>query len=182
MVVREMEFNNKKTLGNRVWRIANKLNIPIVTVERILKSYLIELRKEDVKLGKRVLKIANKLSVPRVTVENVLKEYLIDLQQSGLNLENIVIDGIVSIKILKLLSSGDLIARSRISPALKEYLQKEKAGLEDRNILIDGIASIKVVRDPSTGEITSRARLLPAFRSMLSTIPNVPEQEVENFG
>ncbi len=73
-------------------------------------------------LGNRVFLIAEKLNIPRVTVERVIKEYLNSLVESGLNGENIVIDNIMSIKLLKDVSSGDILVRGRVSPAFKEKL------------------------------------------------------------
>jgi ribosomal protein L22 len=75
----------KRTLGNRAYNIAQELNIPIVTAERVIKAYL---------------------------------NSLIESAQNG---EDIVIDNIISIKLLKD-SNGEVKARGRVSPAFKSRL------------------------------------------------------------
>ena len=75
-------------------------------------------------LGNRAYKISKKLNIPRVTVEMVIREYLDSLTDSALNGENIVINNIMSIKLLKDGDNGGIVARGRVSPVLKNKLQE----------------------------------------------------------
>ena len=72
-------------------------------------------------LGNRAYNIANDLGIPIVTVERVIKEYLNSLKKSALNGEDIVIDGIMSIKLIKD-GNGNIKSRGRVSPAFKTLL------------------------------------------------------------
>lgn len=83
------------------------------------------------KLGERVLKLSNKLGLPRTTVEQVIKGYLEDLMVSAQNGEDIVIDGIMSIKLLRNSETGNITARGRVSPAFKSRVSGGLTSDED---------------------------------------------------
>lgn len=78
-------------------------------------------------LGERVRDIALRHGIPYVTVETVLKEYLESLVRSLENGERIVIDGIMSISVLEDRDTGELIARGRVSPALRSRLLQKSS-------------------------------------------------------
>ena len=83
------------------------------------------------KLGERVVKISNQLNIPRVTVESVIRAYLDDLVESAKNGETIVIDNIMSIKLVENENTGDIRLRGRVSPALKNKLYTRIVDLEE---------------------------------------------------
>lgn len=74
------------------------------------------------KLGERVVKISDALNIPRITVESVIRAYLDDLVESAKNGETIVIDNIMSIKLVENIDTGEVRLRGRVSPALKNKL------------------------------------------------------------
>ena len=74
------------------------------------------------KLGQRILKISEELNIPRITVERVIRAYLDDLVESAKDGETIVIDNIMSIKLVENKETGDIRLRCRVSPALKSKL------------------------------------------------------------
>lgn len=74
------------------------------------------------KLGQRILKISEELNIPRITVERVIRAYLDDLVESAKDGETIVIDNIMSIKLVENKETGDIRLRGRVSPALKSKL------------------------------------------------------------
>ena len=74
------------------------------------------------KLGQRILKISEELNIPRITVERVIRAYLDDLVESAKDGETIVIDNIMSIKLVENKETGDIRLRGRVSPALKSQL------------------------------------------------------------
>lgn len=73
-------------------------------------------------LGERVCAIAENLNLPRTTVESVVREYLKSLEISAMNGENVVIDNIVTIKLIEN-EQGIVIPRGRVSPSLKAKLE-----------------------------------------------------------
>jgi len=84
-------------------------------------------------LGERVYVISERLKIPRITVERVIKEYLNGLVESALNQEDIVIDNIMSIKLLQRGDTGEIIARGRVSPSLRSKLSAESSFVETVN-------------------------------------------------
>ena len=74
------------------------------------------------KLGERVVKISDELNIPRITVESVIRAYLDDLVDSAKKGETIVIDNIMSIKLVENKETGEIRLRGRVSPALKNKL------------------------------------------------------------
>ena len=74
------------------------------------------------KLGQRILKISEELNIPRITVERAIRAYLDDLVESAKDGETIVIDNIMSIKLVENKETGDIRLRGRVSPALKSKL------------------------------------------------------------
>ena len=74
------------------------------------------------KLGQRILKISEELNIPRITVERVIRAYLDDLVESAKDGETIVIDNMMSIKLVENKETGDIRLRGRVSPALKSKL------------------------------------------------------------
>lgn len=79
------------------------------------------------KLGERIVKISDELNIPRITVERVIRAYLDGLVDSAKEGETIVIDNIMSIKLVEN-EAGEIRLRGRVSPALKSklYVKKEK--------------------------------------------------------
>ena len=74
------------------------------------------------KLGQRILKISEELNIPRITDERDIRAYLDDLVESAKDGETIVIDNIMSIKLVENKETGDIRLRGRVSPALKSKL------------------------------------------------------------
>jgi small nuclear ribonucleoprotein (snRNP)-like protein len=72
-------------------------------------------------LGTRITNISNELNIPKVTVESVIRAYLEGLIESAEQGENIVIDNIMSIKVINE-PNGSTTVRGRVSPALKSRL------------------------------------------------------------
>ena len=72
-------------------------------------------------LGTRITNISNELNIPKVTVESVVRAYLEGLIESAEQGESIVIDNIMSIKVING-SNGSTTVRGRVSPALKSRL------------------------------------------------------------
>jgi hypothetical protein len=86
------------------------------------------------KLGERIVQISNDLNIPRVTVESVIRAYLDGLVDSAQNGETIVIDNIMSIKLVEDSESGNVRLRGRVSPSLKNKLYTKsmsEVGKED---------------------------------------------------
>lgn len=81
-------------------------------------------------LSKRITDISEELNIPKVTVESVVRAYLEGLIESGEKGENIVIDNIMSIKIIND-SNGSTTIRGRVSPALKSRLCGSIEDLEE---------------------------------------------------
>lgn len=79
------------------------------------------------KLGERIVKISDELNIPRITVERVIRSYLDSLVDSAKEGETIVIDNIMSIKLVENKETGEVRLRGRVSPALKSklYVRKE---------------------------------------------------------
>lgn len=75
-------------------------------------------------LGQRVAAISNELKIPKVTVETVIRGYLNSLTNSVLKGEDIVIDNIVSVKVLVDTDNNELVGRCRLSNSLKSKLEK----------------------------------------------------------
>lgn len=75
-------------------------------------------------LGQRVATISEELKIPKVTVETVIRGYLNSLTNSVLNGEDIVIDNIVSVKVLVDTDNNELVGRCRLSNSLKSKLEK----------------------------------------------------------
>ena len=75
-------------------------------------------------LGERVDKIAKDLNLPKITVESVLRRYLEGLIESSQNGETIVIDNIMSIKVVE--DDKGIRLRGRVSPSLKSKVYKKK--------------------------------------------------------
>lgn len=80
------------------------------------------------KLGERVVKISDDLNIPRITVERVIRSYLDSLVESAKDGETIVIDNIMSIKLVKNKETGNITLRGRVSPSLKNkiYVKNEE--------------------------------------------------------
>ncbi len=74
------------------------------------------------KLGDRIVKISDELNIPRITVERVVRAYLDGLVESAQDGETIVIDNIMSIKLVEDTSTGNIRLRGRVSPSLKSKL------------------------------------------------------------
>lgn len=74
------------------------------------------------KLGQRIVQISEELNIPRVTVESVIRSYLDSLVESAQNGETIVIDNIMSIKLVEDDDTGNVRLRGRVSPSLKNKL------------------------------------------------------------
>ena len=72
-------------------------------------------------LGTRIVNISDDLNIPKITVERVIRAYLEGLIESGEQGENIVIDNIMSIKVIDEQNGGRTV-RGRVSPALKSRL------------------------------------------------------------
>lgn len=72
-------------------------------------------------LGTRITNISNELNIPKVTVESVVRAYLEGLIESAEQGETIVIDNIMSIKVINSVN-GCTTIRGRVSPALKSRL------------------------------------------------------------
>ena len=72
-------------------------------------------------LGSRVSDISDKLNIPKNTVESVIREYLGGLIESAEKGETLVIDNIVSIKVID--EDGNKTLRSRVSPSLKNKIK-----------------------------------------------------------
>lgn len=81
------------------------------------------------KLGERIVKISDELNIPRITVERVIRAYLDDLVDSAKDGETIVIDNIMSIKLVEC-ENGDIKLRGRVSPSLKNKLYVTASELE----------------------------------------------------
>ena len=92
-------------------------------------------------LGQRVTAISEELKIPKVTVETVIRGYLNSLTNSVLNGEDIVIDNIVSVKVLVDTDSNELVGRCRLSNSLKSKLEKveviRKDNMLDEEIDLD---------------------------------------------
>lgn len=74
------------------------------------------------KLGERIYNISEDLNIPRITVESVIRAYLDSLVESAQDGETIVIDNIMSIKLVENKETGDIKLRGRVSPSLKNKL------------------------------------------------------------
>ena len=74
------------------------------------------------KLGERIVKISEELNIPRITVERVVRAYLDVLVESAQDGETIVIDNIMSIKLVEDRDTGNIRLRGRVSPSLKNKL------------------------------------------------------------
>ena len=74
------------------------------------------------KLGERIVKISEELNIPRITVERVVRAYLDGLVESAQDGETIVIDNIMSIKLVEDRDTGNVRLRGRGSPSLKNKL------------------------------------------------------------
>lgn len=82
------------------------------------------------KLGERIVNISEDLNIPRITVERVIRAYLDGIVESAKDGETIVIDNIMSIKIVENSETGDIKLRGRVSPSLKNKLYV-KSGIDD---------------------------------------------------
>lgn len=76
-------------------------------------------------LGQRINTISNKTNIPKITVERVIKEYLESLKASIEAGEDIVLDGVVSMKSYVDEETEEIIIRSRASAALKGKINKK---------------------------------------------------------
>ena len=74
------------------------------------------------KLGERIVNISNELNIPRITVDRVIRAYLDSLVDSAQEGETIVIDNIMSIKLVEDAETGNIRLRGRVSPSLKNKL------------------------------------------------------------
>lgn len=74
-------------------------------------------------MAERVYHIANKLNLPISTVERIIKAYHEDLIASVVRGEDIGIDRIFSVHVLRNYSTGEIIARGSVSPVLRKYLE-----------------------------------------------------------
>ena len=74
------------------------------------------------KLGERIVSISEELNIPRITVERVVRAYLDGLVESAQDGETIVIDNIMSIKLVEDRDTGNVRLRGRVSPSLKNKL------------------------------------------------------------
>jgi nucleoid DNA-binding protein len=85
------------------------------------------------KLGERIVKISDELNIPRITVERVIRSYLDGLVESAKEGETIVIDNIMSIKLVENVETGDIKLRGRVSPSLKNklYVKADKISSEE---------------------------------------------------
>lgn len=85
------------------------------------------------KLGERIVKISDELNIPRITVERVIRSYLDGLVESAKEGETIVIDNIMSIKLVENAETGDIKLRGRVSPSLKNklYVKADKISSEE---------------------------------------------------
>ena len=85
------------------------------------------------KLGERILNISEELNIPRITVERVIRAYLDGLVESAKDGETIVIDNIMSIKLVENEETGDIKLRGRVSPSLKNklYVKADKISSEE---------------------------------------------------
>ena len=73
-------------------------------------------------LNERVTKISEELSIPKITVESVIREYLDGLIDSAQKGETLIIDNIMSIKVIE--NEDGRIVRGRVSPSLKSKVNK----------------------------------------------------------
>lgn len=81
------------------------------------------------KLGERILNISEELNIPRITVERVIRAYLDGLVESAKDGETIVIDNIMSIKLVEN-EAGDVKLRGRVSPSLKNKLYVKSSSFD----------------------------------------------------
>ncbi|MNL91311.1 hypothetical protein D3C81_10430 [compost metagenome] len=82
-------------------------------------------------LGQRINTISHKTNIPKITVERVIKEYLESLKASIEAGEDIVLDGVVSMKSYVDEETEEIIIRSRASAALKGKINKKAFKLEE---------------------------------------------------
>lgn len=82
------------------------------------------------KLGERIIRISDDLNIPRTTVETVIRAYLDDLVETAMNGETMVIDNIMSIKLVET-DKGDVKLRGRVSPALKAKIYTKAEDKEE---------------------------------------------------
>lgn len=80
--------------------------------------------------GRRIYKIATKLGISRLVTESVIKEYITSLIEDCVNGEDVVIDGFISVKIMKD-KDGNLVSRGRVSDALKERLAEKNIKIDE---------------------------------------------------
>ena len=97
--------------------VIKKLHFNLVSREGCFMS--IKVKK---KLGERVVQISDELNIPRITVERVIRSYLDSLVESAKNGETIIIDNIMSIKLVENEYTGNITLRGRVSPALKNKI------------------------------------------------------------
>ena len=86
------------------------------------------------KLGERIVQISEELNIPRITVERVVRAYLDSLVESAQEGETIVIDNIMSIKLVEDSESGNIRLRGRVSPSLKNKLYSKPMNENTDNI------------------------------------------------
>ncbi|MNV40175.1 hypothetical protein D3C71_1317760 [compost metagenome] len=80
--------------------------------------------------GNRLRTIAAKYHLPLNTVEAVIKAYNDGLIDDALEMNRIVIDGVVSMSILENTATGEFTARCRVSSALQARLKNNKEKLK----------------------------------------------------
>lgn len=98
--------------------VIKKLHFNLVSRERFCFMSI----KVKKKLGERVVQISDELNIPRITVERVIRSYLDSLVESAKNGETIIIDNIMSIKLVENEYTGNITLRGRVSPALKNKI------------------------------------------------------------
>lgn len=86
------------------------------------------------KLGERIVSISEELNIPRITVERVIRAYLDGLVESAREGETIVIDNIMSIKLVENEETGDVKLRGRVSPSLKNKLYTKSVNSDSKDM------------------------------------------------
>ena len=150
-----MSIKVNNTLGITVRDIANNRNIPYITVETVIKTYIADLIKSaengervvidgltsitvirgsikdytTVKksLPKRIRDIALKKGITMKTVEYVIRDYLDSLIILAQNSENIKVHGLTEIAV-EPDATGELVVRGKISPYLRSRLEMIGSG------------------------------------------------------
>lgn len=78
-------------------------------------------------ISERAREISYKRGIPLVTAETVCKDLLKSFINSAENLEDVLLDGLTSIKAIQDVETGEYYVRGRVSSALQQKL-KQKHG------------------------------------------------------